>query len=259
MPNDIHRGSCLCGEVVFEVEGPLRDVIACHCTQCRKTSGHYWAATSAPHEWFRLVRDAGLVWYRSSPTAQRGHCGHCGATLFWQPEGEARISFSPGALEGVTGVQTAEHIFTEDGGDYYPESTAPRTAPGARLRSSCLCGACAFDLPAPAGPITACHCTQCRKLSGHFSASFDVPETALVWESRGALAEFTTPGGGTRGFCRDCGSSLWFRAADGAFSVEAGGIDGPTGGHLAAHIFVADRGDYYSLDDGLPQFDGAEP
>ncbi|PTX51073.1 hypothetical protein IQ03_01789 [Gemmobacter caeni] len=259
MPNEVHRGACLCGAVVFEVETPLRDVVACHCTQCRKTSGHYWAASSVPHERFRLIRADGLVWYRSSPTARRGHCGGCGAALFWQPEGEARISFSPGALETATGLQTEAHIFTEDGGDYYAESTAAPATPGARLKASCLCGDCVLDLPAPSGPITACHCVQCRKASGHFSASFDVPEQSVHWQRRDGLAEYRSAAGGTRGFCRSCGSGLWFRATDGAFSVEAGAVDGPTGGKLAAHIFVAERGDYYSLDDAVPQFAGAEP
>ena len=61
------------------------------------------------------------------------------------------------------------------------------------------------------------------------------------------------PGGGVRGFCTDCGSGLYFRAADGAFSLEAGAIESPSGGQLARHIFVADKGDYYALTDGLPQ------
>lgn len=253
MRPDLLHGACACGAVAFEVVGPLRPVIACHCMQCRKTSGHFWAATSVPHERYRLTRQEGLVWYRSSASAQRGHCGRCGAALFWQPEGEARISFSPAALEGATGLKVAEHIFTADGGDYYPESTGSARAVEDRLHGACLCGGCAFTLPAPAGPVTACHCTQCRKISGHFAASFDADEAALHWDRRDTLAEYATPGGATRGFCARCGSSLWFRAADGAFSVEAGAIDGATGGHLTAHIFVAEKGDYYALTDRLPQ------
>ncbi len=42
-----YRGSCLCGETKFEVHGPLRNSVACHCTQCRKQTGHYLSATSA--------------------------------------------------------------------------------------------------------------------------------------------------------------------------------------------------------------------
>lgn len=250
------RGACLCGGVVFEVEPPLRPVIACHCTQCRKTSGHYWAASAVPHERFRLTEARGLAWFRASATARRGFCRDCGATLFWQPEGEARISFAPGALEGPTGLVTEAHIFTEDAGDYYaPEGPPPAPVPAGTLQGSCLCGANRFTLPGPMGAVTACHCTQCRKTSGHYAASFDAGEAALHWQARHST-EFTTPGGGQRGFCPDCGSSLYFRAGDGAFSVEAGAIDKPTGGYLASHIFVADKGDYYPLDDGLPQHPG---
>lgn len=255
-----YEGGCLCGAVRFEADGPLRAVLPCHCTQCRKVSGHFWAATSVPHDRFRLTRDDGLRWYRSSPTARRGFCGRCGATLFWQPEGEARLSISPGAFDGDLGLAGDPPIFTEDRGDYYNVDgppPPPDPAPPARLSGTCLCGACAFALPGPAGPVTACHCDQCRRLSGHFAASFDASEDALDWLRRDALAEYETPGGAQRGFCRDCGSSLYFRAADGSFSVEAGIIDGKTGGRLAEHIFVAGKGSYYEVTDGLPAYAGS--
>ncbi|WP_434616898.1 GFA family protein [Tabrizicola sp. M-4] len=260
------RGACHCGAVRFEVEGEIRDALACHCTQCRKVSGHYWAAASVPVARWRVTEGRGLRWYRSSPVAQRGFCGDCGAVLFWLPEADAvfdwgtpeehAISFSPGALEGPVSIKVSQHIYTEDAGDYYaPEGAPPETreAPE-RLTASCLCGACRFTLPGPAGAITACHCHQCRSLSGHYSASFDAEEAEVDWLSRDGMAEYRTAGGGVRGFCSGCGSSLWFRDAEGNFSVEAGAVDGQTGGRLAAHIFVAEKGSHYEIDDGLPQF-----
>jgi hypothetical protein len=114
------KGSCLCGAVSFEAEPPLRDVFTCHCSQCRKTSGHFWAATSVPHERFRVTKDEGLRWFKSSDIARRGFCSLCGSSLFWQPEGEARISIAAGALEGPTGLKIAEDWCLEDKGDYYP-------------------------------------------------------------------------------------------------------------------------------------------
>ncbi len=253
-----HHGSCLCGGVAFEAGAPLRPVIACHCTQCRRTSGHYWAASSVPLDRFRLREEATLAWYRASPVARRGFCAQCGASLFWKPDGVARISFAAGALDGLTGLTIAEQIHKVDAGDYYspegpppPASLAPK-----RLSCACLCGGNAFDLPGPTGDITACHCTQCRKLSGHYSASFDADEAQIHWHRRETLTDYETPGKGRRGFCGRCGSSLWFRSAAGEFSVEAGCVTGPTGGRLAEHIFVASKGDYYDLDDGLPQSGG---
>lgn len=115
----LHRGSCLCGAVAYEVHGPLRDVIACHCSQCRKQTGHYMAATAASREHFKLVRDDELRWYRSSGAAQRGFCGRCGSVLFWSRDGGPYISITAGTIDGPTGVRTEGHIFCASKGDYY--------------------------------------------------------------------------------------------------------------------------------------------
>ncbi|MDJ0627045.1 MAG: GFA family protein [Rhodobacter sp.] len=109
-------GSCLCGQVRFQVTGPLRPVVACHCVQCRKTSGHFVAATSAPREAVRIVGD--VTWYRSSETARRGFCGTCGASLFWDGAG-ANLSIHAGTLDGPTGLTLTAHIYCASKGDYY--------------------------------------------------------------------------------------------------------------------------------------------
>ncbi len=113
------KGGCLCGQVRFEADPPLREVIACHCSQCRKTSGHFWAATSVPKARFHLESAETLRWYEASQTAQRGFCGTCGSFLFWEARGRDEISFAAGALDGPTGLQVAEHWHLEDAGDYY--------------------------------------------------------------------------------------------------------------------------------------------
>ncbi len=121
------------------------------------------------------------------------------------------------------------------------------------ITGSCLCGANAFELDAPAGPVTACHCTQCRKYSGHHSASIDVDKRPPRWVRQGHLKNFEHPSGARRVFCANCGTKLWFEGVDGWLSLEAGLIDTPTGGRMSGHIFVADKGDYYDIADGLPQ------
>jgi len=109
-------GSCLCGAVRYAVSGKLRHVIACHCTQCRKTSGHHVAATSAPRD--RVEVSGEVAWYASSDSARRGFCPTCGSNLFWDGAG-ANLSIFAGTLDGATGLNIAGHIYCADKGDYY--------------------------------------------------------------------------------------------------------------------------------------------
>ena len=117
--NLTHSGGCLCGGVRYVVNGPLRDVIACHCSQCRRTSGHFVAATSTPLATLVLERSDTLRWYRSSPAAQRGFCGACGGNLFWRADGGETISIMAGTLDTPTHLNIVEHIFVADKSDYY--------------------------------------------------------------------------------------------------------------------------------------------
>lgn len=117
MPN--HTGRCLCGAVAYEIDGPLGDSVACHCAMCRKTSGHYWSASQIPVAALRIVKDEGLSWHRSSDTAKRGFCSTCGASMFWEMDGEGMVSVASGTLDAPTGTRTKRHIFVADKGDYY--------------------------------------------------------------------------------------------------------------------------------------------
>jgi hypothetical protein len=58
--------------------------------------------------------------------------------------------------------------------------TPKRTKGTAMTEGSCLCGAVRYTVAAPFGAATACHCGQCRRQSGHFWASADVPKAALA-------------------------------------------------------------------------------
>lgn len=128
---EVHSGGCLCGAVRYEVTGKLRDVVDCHCTQCRRTTGHFLAATAARHGNFRLTRQSGLKWYVSSPAARRGFCAECGSTLFWEGTGLPHLSIAAGSLDDATGLKTVCHIFVADKGAYYElDDDVPQVAGG---------------------------------------------------------------------------------------------------------------------------------
>jgi hypothetical protein len=120
-------------------------------------------------------------------------------------------------------------------------------------RGSCLCKAVGFEVTGLLAAPTACHCTQCRKHSGHFEAGTDVPRAAVTIHGSDSITWFRTENV-RRGFCSICGSSLFFDA-DGKdwIGIAMGAFDAPTGIKLKMHIFLADKGDYYEIADGLPQ------
>ena len=120
------------------------------------------------------------------------------------------------------------------------------------MKGSCNCGAVTFEVQGTPKAPSFCHCGQCRKQSGGVWSSAYVKDDALIihgepkWYASSAKAK--------RGFCPSCGAFLfWKMADDDTTSFSLGSIDGPTGLTLEKHIFVADKGDYYDIADGVQQ------
>ena len=131
------KASCLCGGVTLEIAGKLeRQPEACHCTQCRKQTGHYLASTNVPRSALTVAGEDKLGWYRSSEKVRRGFCATCGSVLFFDPPARDWIGIAMGAFDAPTGTRLAKHIFTADKGDYYeiegdlPQHERPPGAPG---------------------------------------------------------------------------------------------------------------------------------
>jgi hypothetical protein len=112
-------GGCLCGGVRYEVRGPLRDVVLCHCSRCRRTHGHVAAYAACRATELVLVADDTLRWYEDEGGRARGFCGRCGASLLWRAPERDTISVAAGSLDEPTGLKIVAQIFTRDRGDYY--------------------------------------------------------------------------------------------------------------------------------------------
>lgn len=113
------EGRCDCGAVSFKVETVRETVTICHCRQCRRTSGHFWASTHATFDTVNFTNDEGLEWYRSSDFAKRGFCKTCGSSLFYRMNDEDGIGIAAGCLDLPTSLEIGKHIFVKDKGDYY--------------------------------------------------------------------------------------------------------------------------------------------
>lgn len=112
-------GSCGCGAVRFAVGGSARGVIYCHCSQCRKQTGHFYAATNVADADIDVRGGENVTWYRSSDAARRGFCRICGSALFWKLDTLATISVMAGAFDPPSRLVGECHIFFADKGDYY--------------------------------------------------------------------------------------------------------------------------------------------
>ena len=95
-----------------------------------------------------------------------------------------------------------------------------------------------------------CHCGQCRKWSGHYVAATAAwrEDLTISQRSEGDLSWYRSSEHAQRGFCRRCGSGLFWQHDElDTISIYAGTLEGPTGLETRAEIYVEDKGDYYGL------------
>jgi hypothetical protein len=124
----MHTGSCLCGAISFTVDAALKPPDACHCTICRKTTGHYGVGTDVPRSAVTIRGGEHVTWYRSSERVRRGFCRTCGSSLFFDPSDRDWLGIHMGAFDKPTDTHIYVHIFTADKGDYYelPDDGVPK-------------------------------------------------------------------------------------------------------------------------------------
>ncbi len=129
------------------------------------------------------------------------------------------------------------------------------------LKGGCLCGCVEYEVHGQLRDVVNCYCDQCRKSSGNFVAATAVSEVQLSILRGDGLAWYSNKLA-NRGFCRECGSSLFWlpQPADGLIRIMAGTLQKDTGLRVAAQVFVNQRSDFQELFGDAPQFiDGNHP
>lgn len=112
-------GKCLCESVTYVITGPARGVVNCHCSRCRRHTGHFMAATATEVNDIEISGDT-LSWYEAAPGVEYGFCGNCGSTLFWRSERRPElISIAAGTLTPPTGLETVAAIYKDYASDYH--------------------------------------------------------------------------------------------------------------------------------------------
>jgi len=116
---EVHTGGCACDAVRYRVEGDMRPVVACHCSQCRKAFTNYGAFSAARRGDLSIENMEEVTWFESSPGVRRGFCRRCGGALFWDRAGNDFVSVSAGSLDQPSGLRQVRHIFMDDKADFY--------------------------------------------------------------------------------------------------------------------------------------------
>ena len=117
---------------------------------------------------------------------------------------------------------------------------------GRKTTGGCLCGGVRYEIDGPLAPPSACHCGQCRRSHGALGVYTLAPSERYKIKGDRNLAWFESSPGIRRGFCRVCGSKLfWERIGSGQLDVTMGSIDPSSGLKIVKHIHLEDAGDYY--------------
>jgi hypothetical protein len=278
------QGSCLCGDVAYEIEGPFFEAHHCHCGFCRKEHGTpyatYGVAQASGMKWLRGREKIAL--YESSPGFHRAFCPRCGSIV---PGSEAQgLAFIPlGNLDGDPGVRPEMHIFTDSKASWWeirdglpqhatfpPGFDAPvhptklPRDPAGRPRGSCLCGRVAYVVEGDPQLAWNCYCGRCRKAraAGHASNVLVATDGLRFTRGEDELASYEVPDARffTHVFCRTCGSSMPRKDAErGIVVIPMGSLDDDVGMRPRGHIFVADKAPWIEIHDDLPRYDASPP
>lgn len=128
----MRQGGCLCGAVRYVARGPLREILVCHCVECRRWTGRAWAVTAARNDDLELS-SGDLVWIESPHSAlgaSRGFCARCGSSLFYRVPGRGRTGIGVGTLDDSSGLHVAAHIWASQSVDWDPPPSGLPTYPG---------------------------------------------------------------------------------------------------------------------------------
>lgn len=116
----MHKGSCMCEAVRYEVSPPFTGIINCHCKQCQQLHGSYNPLLITDKENFKFTAGGdNVTWYNSSSHSERGFCKTCGSAMFKRDKAGPKIKISVGNLDNTSSLTSIKNVETGSAGNYY--------------------------------------------------------------------------------------------------------------------------------------------
>jgi len=114
------------------------------------------------------------------------------------------------------------------------------------MTGQCLCGAVKFTARDVSHKTGACHCGQCRRWAG--GPYFAVRADGVLFEDTENLGRYESSDWAERGFCKQCGSSLFYRMVrEDRYMMAVGSFDDQSGFELSHQVFIDEKPDFYSF------------
>jgi hypothetical protein len=277
-------GSCLCGDVAWQIDAELKQSHACHCTICRKLHGTgYGAYATVVAEGFRFVRGADLAKsYASTASGRRWFCPRCGSVLpephTGAADSHARVGIPLGTLDaGGPELRMRAHIFVASklpwleitdalprfdawppGFELTVHPTPARGGTEGVITGSCLCDRVGYALSRPPAGMRHCHCSRCRKARAAPHATNAYTDCASFRFTRGEdeLTTYRVPEAQffTAVFCRTCSAPMpRVDESRDLVVIPGGSFDDDPGVRPGEHIFVGSKAAWFEISDALPQ------
>lgn len=282
----MNTGTCLCGTVRYEIDGPFTMMLNCHCSMCRKHHGAAFATSvAAPLDGFRWIagQEAARE-YVSSTQGRRYFCEHCGSVTPMLASSIQLAILPAGNLEGELDIRPTAHIFVGSKAPWYtitdalpqhaeypPEFATPaveRPAVAARagiVEGSCLCGDVAFEITAEPTRMANCYCSRCRRArsAAHTTNLFYRLEDFRFTRGAEQVVDYKLTDARYFGtaFCSRCGGMVARVSRERALAVvPAGSLDTDPGVRPMMHICVGSKANWVEITDTVaPQFTDAPP
>lgn len=125
--SDRPSGRCLCGGVSYRIDVPIHRVLHCHCSNCRRISGNFVAASRCATSDLQIDDPGDRLRWVDVEFASYGFCSRCGSTLFFRAvESQEVTSVMVGTLDDATGLALGEVWFA---GEAQPHNTMPDDVP----------------------------------------------------------------------------------------------------------------------------------
>lgn len=129
---------------------------------------------------------------------------------------------------------------------------------GKQINGTCLCGAVSVTATPEKHEVGACHCNMCRKWGGGPFMEIDCGSGAS-FTGEDNISLFSSSDWAERGFCKSCGTHLFYRLKEtGQTMVPVGLFESQDGLNFTGQVFIDEKPEFYAFANKTEDFTGAE-